>query len=84
MHGLTASVLFLFLARLFAVAASGDAAGRPAIEPRWAAFFGALLFLAHPVAVYGVAYLMQRPIVMATLFGLLSLWLTGNSLRKPA
>jgi len=75
LHGLTASVLFLFLARLFAVAAPGDAAGRPAIEPRWAAFFGALLFLVHPVAVYGVAYLMQRPIVMATLFGLLSLWL---------
>jgi len=37
------------------------------------AFAGAMLFALHPVAVYGVAYLVQRSIVMATLFSLLSL-----------
>jgi len=37
------------------------------------AFAGTLLFALHPVAVYGVAYLVQRSIVMATLFSLLSL-----------
>lgn len=41
--------------------------------PCWYAFGGALLFALHPVAVYGVAYLVQRSIVMATLFSLLSL-----------
>jgi protein O-mannosyl-transferase len=76
LHAAAASVLFLFLKRLFAVTVPGPAPGaRAAIDPAWAALFGALLFLAHPVAVYGVAYLMQRTIVMATLFGLVSLWL---------
>jgi hypothetical protein len=36
---------------------------------------GAVLFAIHPVAVYGAAYLMQRTIVLATLFSLLSVWL---------
>lgn len=39
----------------------------------WFAFFGALLFALHPVAVYGVAYLIQRSTLMATLFVLLML-----------
>ena len=38
--------------------------------PSWYAFAGACFFVAHPVAVYGVAYLVQRSILMATLFGL--------------
>jgi tetratricopeptide (TPR) repeat protein len=41
--------------------------------PCWYAFAGALLFAVHPVSVYGVAYLVQRSIVMATLFSILSL-----------
>ena len=40
---------------------------------RLAALAGAALFSVHPVAVYGAAYLMQRSIVLATLFGLLAL-----------
>lgn len=32
------------------------------------------LFALHPVAVYAVGYLVQRTIVMATLFGVLALW----------
>ena len=38
-----------------------------------AAMAAALLFLLHPLAVYAVGYLIQRTILMATLFGLLSL-----------
>ena len=42
-------------------------------SPGWFAFFGALIFALHPVAVYGVAYLIQRSTLMATLFVLLML-----------
>lgn len=50
----------------------------------WLAFFAALLFALHPVAVYSVAYLVQRSTLMATLFSLLALhaWLRG-SLSNP-
>ena len=72
LHATTAALLFSFLARLFA-AVLAPPAGGGRIEPRWMAFFGALMFLVHPAAVYGVAYLAQRPIVMATLFGVLCL-----------
>ena len=53
LHAATAALLFGFLARLFA-ALLDDA------RLRWLAFFGALWFLLHPVAVYGVAYLVER------------------------
>jgi Flp pilus assembly protein TadD len=33
-----------------------------------------MVFALHPVAVYGVGYLIQRSIVMATLFGVLACW----------
>lgn len=51
-----------------------------------AAFAGALLFLLHPLAVYAVGYLIQRSILMATLFGLLSLttYFDGLVTRKKA
>ena len=47
------------------------------------AMLGAALFAAHPVAVYGVGYLVQRSILMSTLFMLLMLiaylrWLTNG------
>lgn len=43
------------------------------LTPKLTAFFAALLFSIHPVATYGVGYLIQRTIVMATLFSLLAL-----------
>jgi tetratricopeptide (TPR) repeat protein len=69
LHTGVAAMLFIFLRRLFAAVLP---AGR-APDPAWWAFFGALLFLIHPAAVYAVAYLIQRSIVMATLFSLVSL-----------
>ncbi len=43
----------------------------PASAAHWAAWLGALLFAAHPVAVYATGYIAQRSILMATLFSLL-------------
>jgi protein O-mannosyl-transferase len=39
-------------------------------------------FALNPVAVYGVAYLIQRSILMATLFTVLALWLFARGLRE--
>ncbi len=52
-------------------------AGRPGSASKenataWA-FLGAVLFALHPAAVYGAGYLVQRTIVLATLFSLLSI-----------
>jgi tetratricopeptide (TPR) repeat protein len=67
LHAATGAVLFGFLSRLFSAVLEDP-------RSRWLAFLGAALFVLHPVAVYGVAYLMQRSIVLATLFSLLALW----------
>ena len=68
LHAGVGAVLFGFLARLFAAALP------EAPRLRWLAFLGAAAFVAHPVSVYAVAYLMQRSIVMAALFSLAMLW----------
>lgn len=51
-----------------------------------AALAAGLLFVLHPVAVYAVGYMIQRTILMATLFGLLSLsaYFDGLVTRKKA
>lgn len=51
-----------------------------------AAFAAALLFALHPLAVYASGYMIQRTIVMATLFGLLSLsaYFDGCVARKKS
>ena len=46
------------------------------------AAMGATAFALHPVAVYGAAYLVQRSIVLATLFSLLSLILFLRGLQR--
>ena len=46
------------------------------------AFFVAVVFAIHPVAVYGAGYLVQRTIVMATLFSLLSIIFFHRGLRR--
>jgi len=77
LHAAVALTLFGFLERLFQVVLNGA---------RSLAFFGALAFALHPVAVYGVAYLTQRSIVMATLFSLASviIFLRGARERRLA
>ena len=75
-HAMAALACFFFLDRLFdAVRRAGPphAEENSPRRDRLLAFCGALLFAVHPVTVYGVAYLSQRSVVMATLFSLLGL-----------
>src|SRR5687768_15121759 len=76
-HAAAAVACFLLLDRLFEAAlvrGPGEDAAMTAGKRRATALCGALWFAAHPVAVYGVAYLSQRTVLMATLFSLLSLF----------
>lgn len=78
LHAGTAVLLYGFLARLFCVVLDDP-------RSKWLALSGALLFLLHPVAVYGVAYLIERSIILATLFSVLALWcVLEGSLRRSA
>lgn len=74
LHTATVVALFFFLWQLFEAVLPKGAARQGHLDYRWAAFFAALLFGLHPVAVYGVGYLAQRTIVMATLFSLLAMY----------
>lgn len=73
LHAATVMALFFFLWQLFDAVLPEDAILKDRLSYRWAAFFAALLFGLHPVAVYGVGYLVQRTIVMSTLFSLLAM-----------
>ena len=50
------------------------------LSPEALAFCAALLFALHPVAVYAAGYLVQRTMLLATLFSLLAMlaWLRGD------
>jgi len=80
LHLANAFLLFLLLRKLFATVLTADDAlvnnslSHGSLPLDWLAFFGALIFAIHPVAVYGVAYLVQRTTLMATMFALLT-WL---------
>ena len=75
LHFACSLALYKLLYDLLRVVRQSDRAG-PEPDARmnaaaWA-FIGAAAFAIHPVAVYGAAYLVQRTIVLATLFSLLS------------
>lgn len=70
----------LLRATLPAVGAEGNDAPDP--RPVAWAFVAATLFALHPVAVYGAGYLVQRTVVFATLFSLLSLILFARGLAR--
>lgn len=81
LHGLVVASLFLFFYRLFHAVL--PAQGQSNSQLIFMASGGALIFGLHPVTVYAVSYLIQRSIVMATLFSVLSLWcLLEARLRK--
>jgi tetratricopeptide (TPR) repeat protein len=83
LHAAVVLALFFFLAKLFA-AVCGDQ-GKNELSTRSCAFFAALLFALHPVSSYAAGYLIQRTIVMATLFCLISMltYVQGSVKRKP-
>lgn len=78
LHAAVTISLFLFLKQLLDAVHSGRSESR--LDHGTLAFCAALLFALHPVAVYGAGYLIQRTIVMATLFSLLAMyaWLRGS------
>ena len=83
LHAAVVLTLFFFLFNLFE-SVLGER-GKEGLSPAAAAFFAALLFALHPVATYAVAYLVQRTIVMATLFSLLTMLLyVHGSLRHKS
>jgi hypothetical protein len=77
LHVLISLTLFLFLHRLFEAvlprnpSAVPDASESGSLPLLCMAFFAALIFALHPAAVYGAAYLIQRTILMSTLFSLI-------------
>lgn len=71
LHSITTILLYIFFSRLLNAVLPNQDMNNP--QPRWLPFFAALVFALHPVAVYGVAYLVQRSILMATLFGIAAL-----------
>lgn len=75
LHAANTIALFFLLRQLFCTTLgnNGNSTGSSPVSLGWLAFFAALIFSLHPVAVYGVAYLIQRSILMATLFVLLML-----------
>lgn len=83
LHAAVAISLFFFLARLFDAVYPGRSGAL--LDSRAMAFCAALLFALHPVAVYAAAYLIQRSIVMATLFSLLAMlaYLHGSVRQRP-
>lgn len=68
LHAANVILLFYLLRQLAGVVLSENNESPVAI---WGAWFGALVFAIHPVAVYAVGYVIQRSILMATLFALL-------------
>lgn len=83
LHAAVTIALFFFLAHLFGTIYGARA--DTLLSSRALAFCAALLFALHPVAVYAAGYLVQRTIVMATLFSLLAMlaYLHGSVRSKP-
>ncbi|MEJ1959089.1 MAG: hypothetical protein WDM70_06205 [Nitrosomonadales bacterium] len=67
LHTANVILLFFLLRQLITAAVRKDDIPSP---DNWGAWFGALIFACHPVAVYAVGYVVERSILMATLFSL--------------
>lgn len=80
LHWLVVIALALFVLRLYRTVLPAEQAGENT-GMTIAVLAVVSLFALHPVSVYAVGYLIQRSTVLATLFGVLSLWayLKGSS-----
>ncbi len=87
LHWAVVAALYLFLQSLFSAVKPeiSCAENNLGLTPNVAAFFAALLFALHPVSTYAAGYLVQRTILMATFFSLLSMlsYLKGSTQNKP-
>lgn len=77
LHAAAAVTAFALFRRI--LAAAPDA--KPPIAAGWVAFAAAALFALHPAAVYAVAYLSARWVLLLGLFGLAALWSTARTLQ---
>jgi hypothetical protein len=68
LHVANVIVLFYLLRQLLGAVLTRPEQGRAIV---WGAWLAALIFAVHPVAVYAVGYVVQRSILLATLFVLL-------------
>ena len=85
LHAGTGLLLYAVLLRLMPASAGAGASAGDADRRRHLTAAGVSgLFIVHPAAVYGSAYLIQRSIVLATFFSLLALllFLRGASERR--
>lgn len=86
LHLATVAALFAFWREVLACLEGPKAEpGQPAPVPYAespALAFAVGFFALNPAAVYGVAYLVQRSILMATLFTVLALWLFVKGVRE--
>jgi len=82
LHAAVTVVLFFFLAQIFALLLPER--GKQQFSLAVLAFCAALLFALHPIGVYATGYLVQRTMLMATLFSLLALlsYLHGSIRNK--
>ena len=82
-HGAVVAALWALYRELLRHVAMPAEEGAESASLRSAALGVAILFFAlNPVAVYAVAYLIQRSILLATLFTVLALWLFARGLRE--
>lgn len=79
LHAATGMSVYFFLRQVQLMALPREVDGRNASV--WLPFLGGLVFVVHPVSVYGAAYLIERTIVMATLFALWSWWFAFQALK---
>lgn len=68
LHAANAVLLFYLLRTLLGAVVSAEQRNFAI----WGAWLAAIVFMAHPVAVYAVGYVVQRSILMATFFALLT------------
>lgn len=72
LHGLCLLFLQALIAKLLATADANDGSDfRPTVRHELVAFCVTALFAVHPAAVYAVAYLVQRSMLVGTFFSLL-------------
>ena len=85
--GVGAGLYVLFLQLLGRTQFSDEARADPGLPDSWLAGLrvGTALYVLNPMAVYAVAYLIQRSILMATLFAVWACvaWVHGITARRP-
>lgn len=81
LHAAVVLVLYGLVKELLGAETPDALTSTPPKVAQGAAFFAALFFAVHPMAVYSAAYLVQRTMLMATLFCLLAMWAYLRGMR---